>query len=84
MVGLGPGVQQVQQRSVSHVGQPARHLGLFNPLDPDDSSTLGAYRLWWFTRNPGFAVYVPADRDQGGNWGSCDRDPSAPNGFDCG
>ena len=48
-------------------------FGLFDPLDPDDAGGLGAYRLWWFTRNPGFAVYTPPDYDHGGHWGSCDR-----------
>lgn len=47
--------------------------GLFDPLDPDDDTALGSYRLWWFTRNPGFTVYAPPDYDHGGEWGSCDR-----------
>jgi hypothetical protein len=56
-------------------------FGLFNPLDPDDPSTLGAYRLWWFTRNPGFKVVVPKDIDNSGEWASCDR--SSTTEFEC-
>ena len=25
-------------------------FGLFRPIDPDDPNTLGAFPLWWFTR----------------------------------
>ncbi len=43
--------------AVQH-GQPdATVYGLFKPLDPNDTSALGAYRLWFFTRRglPSFA-----------------------------
>jgi hypothetical protein len=49
-------------------------FGLFDPLDPDNPDALGAYRLWWFTRNSYLGTNPAADdyTHSDGVWGSCD------------
>ena len=36
---------------MSHTQPDTTQFGLFTPLDPNNPNSLGAYRLWWFTRN---------------------------------